>query len=83
MTQRPCRKCLISDLPHGAALAEILRERLAQIPEAEKADEEEYRARLQKCRACNELHEGTCALCGCYVELRLARKNKGCPKPRM
>jgi len=68
-----CRKCLIADLPRGAELAEILRERLEQMPP------EEYASRLEKCRSCGELHEGTCALCGCYVELRLARKNKQCP----
>ena len=74
-----CRKCLIADLPRGAELAEILRERLEQIPPEEKVSPAEYASRLERCRACGELHEGTCALCGCYVELRLARKNKQCP----
>jgi hypothetical protein len=76
----PCRKCLIADLPRGEKLREILRERLAQIPEEEKVGEGEYRERLERCRSCGELREGTCALCGCYPELRLARKGKGCPK---
>ena len=80
MTERPCRKCLIADLPRGEKLREILQERLAQIPEEEKVSPAEYAARLEKCRTCGLLHEGTCALCGCYVELRLARAGKGCPK---
>lgn len=80
MTLISCRKCLLADLPRGDKLREILRERLEQIPEEEKAPPEEYAARLARCRTCTELHEGTCALCGCYVELRLARKNKNCPK---
>ncbi len=83
MTERPCRKCLIADLPRGEKLREILRERLAQIPEEEKVPPAEYASRLEACRACSHLHEGTCALCGCYVELRLARAGKGCPKEGM
>jgi len=74
-----CRKCLIADLPRGEKLREILSERLAQIPEEEKVSRDEYNARLERCRQCRELHEGTCALCGCYVELRLARKSRQCP----
>ena len=77
--RKPCRRCLVADLPRGAELAAILRERLDQIPAEEKVGPAEYAARLEKCRRCKELHEGTCALCGCYVELRLARKNKQCP----
>ena len=83
MTVRPCLKCLIADLPRGEKLREILQERLAQIPEEEKVSPAEYAARLEACRSCSELHEGTCALCGCYVELRLARTGKGCPKERI
>lgn len=77
---KPCWKCLIADLPHGEKLREILRERLEQIPEEEKVSPAEYAARLEACRTCGELHEGTCALCGCYVELRLARRARQCPK---
>lgn len=83
MTGRPCRKCLVADLPRGEKLREILQERLAQIPEEEKAGPAEYASRLERCRVCSHLHEGTCALCGCYVELRLARAAKGCPKDGM
>ena len=62
MTERPCRKCLIADLPRGEKLREILQERLAQIPEEEKVSPAEYASRLEKCRTCGHLHEGTCAL---------------------
>ena len=48
MTERPCRKCLIADLPRGEKLREILQERLAQIPEEEKVSPAEYAARLEK-----------------------------------
>ena len=83
MREKPCRKCLIADLPRGDRLREILAERLAQIPEEEKVSPAEYAARLEACRKCDQLHEGTCALCGCYAELRMARSSKQCPKKQM
>ena len=46
----------------------------------EKTDEATYAARLNICRTCDDLHSGTCALCGCYVEARAAKKRQGCPK---
>lgn len=46
----------------------------------EKTDEATYTARLNICRNCDDLHSGTCALCGCYVEARAAKKRQGCPK---
>lgn len=77
--KRPCRKCLIQDLPRGAELRKIIEERLSQMPEEEKTGSETYAARLNECRSCGELREGTCGACGCYVELRAARRAKDCP----
>lgn len=76
---RPCR-CLIGEMPDEAALAQILRERIETIPEEERAPEEEYASRLARCRACEHLQRGTCARCGCYVEIRAARKKQRCPE---
>lgn len=76
---RPCRRCLIQDLPRGAELRKIIEERLQSIPEEEKTGSETYTARLAACRGCGELREGTCGACGCYVELRAARRAKDCP----
>ena len=76
--RRPCVRCLIAELPDEAALAEILRERIAQLPPEERVPEEERQRRLDCCRACRHLNHGTCALCGCYVEIRAARARMGC-----
>ncbi len=76
---KPCLRCLIADLPDEAALADILRERIAQLDEAERLPENQRAQRLDICRSCGSLNHGTCALCGCYVELRAARRSKGCP----
>ncbi len=77
--RRPCLHCLIADLPDEKALAEIIRERIAQLPPEEKVTEEERQQRLNLCRLCRHLNHGTCALCGCYVEIRAARKAMSCP----
>lgn len=76
---KPCLKCLLQDLPDEKALAEILRERIAQIPEEDCTDPDIYKKRLDLCRSCPSLSRGTCGECGCYVELRAARKKMSCP----
>ena len=76
--KRPCR-CLIGEMPDEAELAKIIRDRIDTIPEEDRVPEEEYVARLAKCRECMHLQRGTCARCGCYVEIRAVRKWKQCP----
>ena len=76
---RPCR-CLIGEMPDQEELAKIIRERIETIPEEERTPEGEYTFRLSACRACSRLQSGTCALCGCYVEIRAARKKQRCPE---
>ena len=76
--KRPCR-CLVAEMPGEAELAEIIRERIETIPEEERTPEQEYALRLSACRNCRYLQRGTCALCGCYIEIRAARKKQRCP----
>ncbi len=76
---RPCVKCLIRDLPDEKELARVIRERIEQIDEDDRAPEEEYLRRLDACGECLKLNRGTCALCGCYVEIRAARRRMHCP----
>ena len=75
----PCVRCLIADLPDERALAEILAQRVAQLPAEERVTEAERQRRLACCRDCRHLNHGTCALCGCYVEIRAARARMNCP----
>ena len=78
MTTRPCKKCLLADLDQSAVYKDI--KRLIDIlPENEKTGEEEYEKRLSACRQCEDLSEGTCQVCGCYVELRAASRDSHCP----
>ena len=66
-------------MPDQRELAEIIRDRIAAMPEEQRADEATVSARLEACRACDRLTNGTCGLCGCYVELRAAKRAQRCP----
>ncbi len=77
--RKPCVRCLVRDLPEGAALSAVLRERVALLSPEERVAEEIREERLAACRVCPHLNRGTCAMCGCYVEVRSARKGLGCP----
>ena len=61
-------------------MAKLVRDYVDSLSADEKTDEATYAARLNICRTCDDLHSGTCALCGCYVEARAAKKRQGCPK---
>ena len=66
-------------MPDQKALAEIIRDRIAAMPEEQRADEAAMTSRLRICQSCDHLTNGTCALCGCYVELRAAKRAQTCP----
>ena len=66
-------------MPGEGELHALIRERIEAMPEEQRAAEETQAARLSACKACDRLMSGTCALCGCYVELRAAKKLQSCP----
>lgn len=74
-----CRRCLLEDMPSEAVLMENIRDLIALLPEEQRAPEESRAARLAICRCCDQLADGTCALCGCFVELRAAKARMRCP----
>jgi hypothetical protein len=80
-TLRICKRCLLKDMEDEQALYGLIQSRIALLSESEKAADQEYRHRLSICGDCGELHHGACAQCGCYVELRAARRTARCPLP--
>ena len=54
-------------------------EYVASLPEEQRAPDDLYQARLTLCKACEALRDGTCSLCGCYVEARAAKRQQRCP----
>ena len=75
----PCR-CLLRDAADQRPLHAIIADAVEALPEEQRATAETYEMRLAHCRDCAQLWDGTCALCGCYVELRAAKRRMGCPR---
>ena len=78
MAERVCR-CLLREQASTRPLYEIIQDYLDTLPEEHRADDQLYQARLNLCRDCTELRNGTCVLCGCYVEARAAKRGMSCP----
>ena len=78
LEKRVCYRCLIRDLAEGD-YEERIGKYLAAIAEDEKADGPLYEDRLRICKSCDKLIDGTCLVCGCYVEIRAAAKKAACP----
>ena len=75
--RKPCR-CLLFESGQQD-MARAVAEYVASLDESVRTPEETYRARLALCRECPELMNGTCRLCGCYVETRAAKRGQVCP----
>ena len=76
-----CYKCLLEDFDEKKAYNTV-KELIDSIQPEKRTGEEEYRKRLNICRACDSLISGTCVKCGCYVELRAAGLSGRCPDVR-
>jgi hypothetical protein len=76
---RYCRKCLMRDMSGEEEFFADLRSYIDAIPEEERTPSERYEQRLDTCRQCDNLLQGMCKACGCYVELRAAKEAGGCP----
>ena len=74
-----CRRCMLEETANGADVAALLRQLIASIPAGQRESDEITNRRLAVCRTCDHLFSGTCALCGCFVELRAAKRNAACP----
>lgn len=79
--KKPCRKCLLAELDNEKLLADV-RLAISRLGRELKVSDEVYDSRLNICRQCDYLNEGTCNACGCYVELRAAAKTGRCPYSR-
>lgn len=78
MSKPFCRKCLFEEIDHDG-MYDSIKELIAALPEERRAVDTEYQRRLDICRRCEYLGEGTCGKCGCFVELRAAKANMHCP----
>ena len=77
MHPKPCRKCLLATTDQGDVYATV-QAYIAAISPALKTTPAVYERRLAACQTCCHLISGMCVLCGCYVELRAAKKAQTC-----
>ncbi len=74
---RICRKCLLRETPQGEYFKNMY-DYISRLPEDDKVSDEIYEERLSACRECEHLMNGMCRICGCFVEMRAAIKNRHC-----
>lgn len=75
---RICKKCLLRDMEEGEYFKNMY-DYIAHLDPEIKTGHEEYERRLQTCRECEELANGMCRVCGCFVEMRAALEKNYCP----
>ncbi|BCJ96768.1 hypothetical protein acsn021_43370 [Anaerocolumna cellulosilytica] len=73
-----CRKCLLKDMPEEAYFKSLY-EYIAHLDKDIKAEPKEYKRRLDLCQTCENLLNGMCRICGCFVELRAVVEKNYCP----
>ena len=59
--------------------AQMIEKYKSAIRKEDRVSEKIYEQRLAICKECERLNEGTCAACGCYVELRALSPMSKCP----
>lgn len=72
-----CKKCLMREMTEADAL--MIEKYKAAIKNEDRVSEDIYEKRLSVCKECDRLNAGTCAACGCYVELRALSPVSKCP----
>lgn len=73
-----CKKCLLRQ-PPGEEYFQNLANYIASLEEEDRVSQEIYEKRLMICGECENLMQGMCRLCGCFVELRAALRVRKCP----
>lgn len=74
-----CPRCAWRELP-DYEYKEAVRKYAEQIAPDLKTPDLVYGKRLEACASCGFLQNGMCRLCGCFVEMRAAKRISRCPK---
>jgi len=78
MNQRFYRRCLLDELFEEKEY-EHSQDYIEHLDKHIKTEDEEYKKRLDLCKQCDNLINGMCKVCGCFVEMRAAVKKNYCP----
>lgn len=76
-----CKKCLLSEIDKDRYYTNMY-EYIELLPVDIKTEENEYQRRLSLCKQCDDLENGMCRKCGCFVEVRAAKKVNYCPSEK-
>ena len=75
---KPCTRCLLKDYSKEV-YEKLIVEGLKALPPEDLTTEDVTAVRLEVCKTCEKINQGTCLACGCYVEIRAALKAGKCP----
>ena len=75
---KPCTRCLLKDYSKEV-YDRLIVEGLKALPAEDLTTEDVTAKRLEVCKDCEKINQGTCLACGCYVEIRAALKAGKCP----
>lgn len=75
---RVCKRCLLRE-QSGEEYMQKLENYIAGLDEEDRVSQEIYEKRLIICSDCENLMQGMCRLCGCFVELRASLRVRKCP----
>ena len=73
-----CTRCLLKDFSKED-YDKIIVSGLSALPAGELVSEDVTARRLDICKDCEKINQGTCLACGCYVEIRAATRKGKCP----
>ncbi len=73
-----CRKCLLKDMPEKAYFKNLY-DYIETLSVDIKAEAKVYESRLSICKECDNLINGMCRICGCFIELRAVISKNYCP----
>lgn len=73
-----CRRCLVREMADKDYIHSI-QQYVDNIDEDIKTPQKEYETRLNQCKQCDNLLNGMCRICGCFVEMRAAVTRNYCP----
>ena len=76
-----CKKCLLSETKEKEFFKTVV-EYVENLSPEIRTPQDVYEKRLNICKACDNLINGMCRLCGCFVEIRSAKKNNYCAKSK-
>ncbi len=72
-----CKKCFLG--VEAESYQELIEKALSHIPARDRTPEAEHARRVALCEECEYFNTATCRACGCYVELRAAKRGTHCP----